>query len=114
MADTFNEIVISNQRVARELERAGQAVGKEERSKVPMLEVFRHHPGAVVMGTLSSLATFVLFYLMTVFALSWGTTALGYSRETFLIIQLVGIVFFANCPPKRYEGLCLFSSKKEW
>jgi metabolite-proton symporter len=76
-----------------------QAVGKEERSKVPMLEVFRHHPGAVVMGTLSSLATFVLFYLMTVFALSWGTTALGYSRETFLIIQLVGIVFFAITIP---------------
>ena len=23
---------------------------------------------------------FVLFYLMTVFALSWGTSALGYSR----------------------------------
>ena len=31
-----------------------------------------------------SLATFVLFYLMTVFALSWGTTALGYSRDKFL------------------------------
>ena len=41
---------------------------------------------ATIRGTLvarrrwSSLATFVLFYLMTVFALSWGTTALGYSR----------------------------------
>jgi hypothetical protein len=23
----------------------------------------------------------VIFYLMTVFALSWGTTALGYARE---------------------------------
>ena len=76
-----------------------QAVGKEERAKVPMLDVFRHHPGAVVMGTLGSLATFVLFYLMTVFALSWGTTALGYSRETFLVIQLVGIVFFAITIP---------------
>jgi MFS family permease len=42
-----------------------------------------------------SLATFVLFYLMTVFALSWGTAALGYSREKFLIIQLFGICFFA-------------------
>jgi len=27
--------------------------------------------------------------------LSWGTTALGYSREKFLAIQLVGILFFA-------------------
>ena len=31
------------------------------------------------VGMLVSLATFVLFYLMTVFALSWGTTALGYT-----------------------------------
>jgi MFS family permease len=46
-----------------------------------------------------SLATFVIFYLMTVFALSWGTTALGYSREKFLVIQLAGILFFALTIP---------------
>ena len=50
---------------------------------------------AVIAGTLSSIATFVLFYLMTVFALSWATTALGYNRTTFLLIQLFGIAFFA-------------------
>jgi len=33
VADTFNEIVISNQRVARELERAGQVVGKEGKTR---------------------------------------------------------------------------------
>jgi MFS family permease len=53
----------------------------------------------VVKGILVSLATFVLFYLMTVFALSWGTTALHYDRATFLIIQLIGIVFFALTIP---------------
>ena len=51
------------------------------------------------MALWTSLATFVLFYLMTVFALSWGTTALKYSRATFLLIQLVGIVFFAATIP---------------
>ena len=44
-----------------------------------MLVVFREHPGTLLIGMLVSLATFVLFYLMTVFALSWGTTALGYT-----------------------------------
>src|SRR6202167_5520445 len=63
--------------------------------KVPMLVVFRKHLGTVVVGTMVALATFVLFYLMTVFALSWGTTALGYSRQKFLVMQLVGILFFA-------------------
>jgi len=48
---------------------------------VPIVEVFRKYPKGLLVGTLGSLATFVLFYLMTVFALSWGTTALGYSRE---------------------------------
>ncbi len=32
---------------------------------------------------------------MTVFALSWGTTALGYSRQKFLVMQLFAVVFFA-------------------
>jgi MFS family permease len=45
------------------------------------------------------LATFVLFYLMTVFALSWGTTALHYSRGRFLLIQMFGILFFAAAIP---------------
>lgn len=67
--------------------------------KVPMLEVFRDHFRTLIVGVLSSLATFVLFYLMTVFALSWGTTALGYRRETFLMLQLVGIVCFALTIP---------------
>ena len=64
-----------------------------------MLVVFRNHPGALVIGSLVSLATFVLFYLMTVFALSWGTTALGYSREKFLVMQLLGIVLFGLTIP---------------
>jgi metabolite-proton symporter len=72
---------------------------REERVKVPMVTVFRDHPGTLLVGTMVSLATFVLFYLMTVFALAWGTGALGYDRETFLLMQLVGILFFAVTIP---------------
>ena len=36
---------------------------------------------------------------MTVFALSWGTSALGYSREKFLLMQLFDISFFALTIP---------------
>ena len=76
-----------------------EALIREERVKLPMKVVFRDHFGTVFKGILVSLATFVLFYLMTVFALSWGTTALHYERATFLIIQLIGIVFFAITIP---------------
>ena len=75
------------------------ALSRRERVKMPMLEVFRSHRRALVLGTMASLATFVIFYLMTVFALSWGTTELGYSREKFLVIQLIGMVFFAITIP---------------
>ena len=75
------------------------ALSRQDRVRVPMLVVFRDHPGALLVGTAVSIATFVLFYLMTVFALSWGTTALGYSREKFLVMQLLGIVLFALTIP---------------
>jgi metabolite-proton symporter len=76
-----------------------EALSRRERVKVPMLVVLRDHPRTLVVGTMVCLATFVLFYLMTVFALSWGTTALGYTRETFLLIQLLGVCFFALTIP---------------
>jgi len=76
-----------------------EAFATRERVKVPIFEVFRRYPRALAAGTLASLATFVLFYLMTVFALSWGTTALGYSREKFLMMQLFGVAAFALTIP---------------
>jgi MFS family permease len=82
-------LTITETPVFREAQQRGEQV------KLPMLAVFRNYPRALVAGILVSLATFVLFYLMTVFALSWGTTALHYSRAKFLLIQLFGICFFA-------------------
>jgi len=76
-----------------------QVLDKNERVKVPVLTVLRDHGRALVLGTLIALATFVLFYLMTVFALSWGTTALHFSRRDFLLLQLFAVVFFALTIP---------------
>jgi metabolite-proton symporter len=76
-----------------------RAVEHNERVRVPILTVVREHPRALVLGTFAAVATFVVFYLMTVFALSWGTTALGYSREEFLILQMIGVVFFGITIP---------------
>jgi metabolite-proton symporter len=71
------------------------AVQRHERVDVPMLVVFSHYLGTLCLGVLISLTAFVIFYLMTVFALSWGTSALKYSREQFLVMQLFAILFFA-------------------
>ena len=76
-----------------------RALEREERVRVPMWTVLTKHPRALVAGTFAAMATFVLFYLMTVFALSWGTTHLGFGREQFLLLQMVAVLFFAATIP---------------
>src|SRR5450830_1791391 len=65
-----------------------RVLAKNERVKIPVVTVLRDHTRVLVLGTLIALCTFVLFYLMTVFTLSWGTSKLGFSRKEFLILQL--------------------------
>ena len=76
-----------------------RAMENEERVAVPLMTVCRHHAKHLVLGTMIALATFVIFYLLTVFCLSWGTSKLGFTRNQFLVIQMVGVVFFALTIP---------------
>lgn len=76
-----------------------RAIALDERVRFPMMVVLARHPRALLAGTFSALATFVLFYLMTVFALSWGTSALGYTRDEFLWLQMIGVLLFAATIP---------------
>ncbi len=76
-----------------------QAIDQEERVKVPLLTLFREHAGTLVLSTLMATTTFVVFYLMTVFTLSWGTSQLGYVRQDFLMMQIVGVLFFGALIP---------------
>lgn len=76
-----------------------QAIEKAERVKLPLGDVLVKHTRALLTGTFAGTATFTLFYLMTVFTLSWGTTALHYARQDFLVLQMVGVVFFGIAIP---------------
>jgi MFS family permease len=76
-----------------------RAMSNHERVRVPMFAVFEQHPATLILGMFGATATFVVFYLMTVFALSWGTSKLGYPRPQFLIMQMIGVLFFAATIP---------------
>jgi len=76
-----------------------RAIENNERVRVPMLTLWARHARLVLLGTFAAVATFVLFYLMTVFSLSWATSALGFTRRGFLILQLAGVLFFALTIP---------------
>jgi metabolite-proton symporter len=69
-------------------------IENNERVKIPVRDVFIKHTRAIVLGTIATITTFLLFYLMTVFTLSWGTSALHYSRTSFLIAQMISVIFF--------------------
>ena len=96
-----------------------KVVDKGEVAKLPLAQVFKTSWREVILGTFIMLATYVLFYLMTTFTLTYGTTAsnatdaeaaataagrtfnpdafvpgLGYTRNEFLIMLIIGVVFF--------------------
>ncbi|MGE5502071.1 MAG: MFS transporter [Ignavibacteriales bacterium] len=71
------------------------ALEKAEPSRVPLGEVLRRHWQEVLGGTFGVVACFCIFYLATAFALGYGVTKLGYSREAFLGVQLAAILFMA-------------------
>lgn len=70
------------------------AVETKKQVDVPLLTILKLYKKELIFGTFAAVATFVTFYLMTVFSLSWGTSDLGFSRRDFLIIELFAIVFF--------------------
>jgi MFS family permease len=59
---------------------------KEDRreSRRPLLDVFREHPREVLIGMGMRFAQNVVFYIYTVFVLSYGEGSLGYSRSDLL------------------------------
>ena len=73
-------------------------------TKLPLGTTLRHHWRATLLGTFIMLATYVLFYLMTNFTLTYGTRAvdpgtgepggLGLPYVHFVLMQIIGVVFF--------------------
>ena len=63
--------------------------------RVPLAEVLRLHTRALLSGTFAVVCCYAIFYLATAFALGYGTSTLGYARETFLAVQLFAILFMA-------------------
>lgn len=76
-----------------------RSLERGERVRVPFLVVMTKYPRELILGTLATTTTFLVFYLMTVFALSWATTALKFPRVDYLILQMIGVLFFGLTIP---------------
>ena len=69
--------------------------------KLPLSTTFRYNWREVILGTFIMLATYVLFYLMSSFTLTYGTAktdaspgGLGFSYTDFVLMQIIGVLFF--------------------
>ena len=81
-----------------------KALEKKEQAKVPVGEVFKKNWREIILGTFIMLATYGLFYLMTTWILSYAIGSaeaggLGYNYMSFLVLQIIAIVFFAIFVP---------------
>ncbi|WP_299559664.1 MFS transporter [uncultured Mycolicibacterium sp.] len=83
-----------------------RAVERGEKVKVPLAEVFRTSWRQLIIGTFVMLATYTLFYIVTTWALSFGTgkkppegSGLGFPYVDFLEMQLIAVLFFAGALP---------------
>ncbi|MCL2891691.1 MFS transporter [Brenneria tiliae] len=75
--------------------------GKQVR--VPIGTLFSKHMKATILGTFIMLATYTLFYIMTVYSMTYGTTpapnGLGFSRNAFLWMLMIAVIAFAVIIP---------------
>ena len=76
-----------------------KALRENRQVRVPIAETFRHSWKIVVLGAFSVMLTYTLFYLTTTWSLSYGTTALAYSRQRFLLMLCVAVLFMAAATP---------------
>ena len=76
-----------------------RVLARGEQVRVPFMTVITQHTRELVLGTLATVTTFLVFYLMTVFALNWATNSLKFPRSDYLILQMMGVMFFGLTIP---------------
>ncbi|TLP63272.1 MULTISPECIES: MFS transporter [Pseudomonas] len=76
-----------------------QAVARHERVKLPVVDLFSQYWLPTLLGAAAMVVCYALFYISTVFSLSYGVSTLGYSRESFLGMLCFAVVFMALATP---------------
>ena len=74
-------------------------LARHERSAVPLLDLLRDHWLPLILGSLSIVVCYALFYISTVFALGYGVTVLHIPRTEFLGMLCVAVLFMAAATP---------------
>ena len=76
-----------------------KAQAMHQPAKLPLLVLFRHHVKPVLLGALAMVVCYALFYISTVFALSYGVATLHIPRPQFLMMLCMAVIFMAAATP---------------
>ncbi|GAB4120700.1 MAG: MFS transporter [Sideroxydans sp.] len=76
-----------------------QALKSHAPAKLPLAQLFTHHTKPLVLGALLMVVCYALFYITTVFSLSYGVTRLGIARADFLGMLCIAVLFMAAATP---------------
>ncbi|GAA4556956.1 MFS transporter [Pseudonocardia xishanensis] len=74
---------------------AAERAKQEQRRRAPLAETLRRQPRELVLGAGSTLMWLSFFYIGAVYLVNYGTTTLGFSRNSMLAVSFVGILFNA-------------------
>jgi metabolite-proton symporter len=66
---------------------------------MPLKALLKSHVAPLVLGALAMVVCYALFYISTVFSLSYGTTTLHIPRQQFLGMLCVAVLFMAAATP---------------
>ena len=72
---------------------------QRQRVVFPLKEIAKYHRTPLVLGALAMVVCYALFYISTVFSLSYGTTTLHIPRQQFLGMLSVAVLFMAAATP---------------
>ena len=76
-----------------------QTLKTQAPAKLPLAQLFSHYTKPLVLGALLMVVCYALFYITTVFSLSYGVTKLGIPRPDFLGMLCVAVLFMAAATP---------------
>ncbi len=72
-----------------------------DRVHIPLVEMFSKHIKVLCLGSISMVACYTLFFIITVFSLQYGTSSAtgAYSRIQYLTMLSIAIMFMAIASP---------------
>ena len=70
-----------------------------QKVRLPLAQVFAHHKKPLLLGALLMVVCYALFYITTVFSLSYGVATLHIPRPAFLGMLCIAVIFMAIATP---------------